>query len=265
MFGEASLNTLQSRLSTLKPSTCGEKVLEVVDLWVNSPSGEYTVKGVYLTVHRGEIVGIAGITGNGQEELVQAVVGLLRPSKGKIRLLGVDVTEKGVELTRKLGLGYIPDTPIRYGISLDNTIEENIAALLVRGRRIIKWREVREIASKLVREYHVKTPHLKVPVKVLSGGNLVKILISRELAITKSLLVAHNPTRALDEVSARYVRQVIREKAVSEGIGVLLVSEDLDEVLDLSDKVLVLNSGRIVGVFDANRVERRRIEELMVA
>lgn len=265
MFGETALNTLQLRLSTLKPSVHGEKVLEVVDLWVNSLFGEYAVKGVCLTVHRGEVVGIAGITGNGQEELVQAIVGLLRPSKGKIRLLGVDVTGKGVELTRKLGLGYIPDIPTRYGISLDNTIEENIAVLLAREKKIIKWREVREITSKLVREYHVKTPHLKVPVKVLSGGNLMKILVSRELAITKSLLVAHNPTRALDEASARYVRQVIREKATREGIGVLLVSEDLDEILDLSDKVMVLNSGRIVGIFNADRIERRRIEELMVA
>ncbi len=265
MFGETVLNMLQSRFNTSRPSTYEGKVLEVVDLWVNSPFGEYAVKGVSLVVRKGEVVGIAGIAGNGQEELVQAIVGLLRPSKGRIKLLGVDVTGKGVELTRKLGVGYIPDTPTRYGVSLDNTIEENIAILLAKEKKIIRWREVKEIASKLVREYHVKTPHLKVPVKVLSGGNLMKILVSRELAITKSLLIAHNPTRALDEVSAKYVRHRIREKATRESIGVLLVSEDLDEVLELSDRILILNSGKIVGVFDADRVERKYVEELMVA
>ncbi len=265
MFGKTILDSLQPRLNALEPGSRRERVLEVMGLWVNSWFGECVVKDVSLVVHRGEVVGVAGVAGNGQEELVQAIVGLVKPVKGSIRLLGIDVTGKGVELTRKLGLGYIPDTPARYGVSLDNTIEENIAALLARDKRIIKWREVEEIASKLVREYGVKAPHLKVPVKVLSGGNLMKVLVSRELAITRSLLVAHNPTRALDEVSARLVRKIIRWKAVREGVGVLLVSEDLDEVLELSDRVLVLSSGRIVGVFNANRVERERIEELMVA
>ena len=264
MFGKTVANNLQVRLKRTEHIDGGKRVLEVMGLWVSRWFGDYVVRGVSLSVRRGEVVGIAGIAGNGQEELVQAIVGLVKPVRGSIRLLGVDVTGKGVELTRKLGLGYIPDIPMRYGVSIDNTIEENIAALLVRGK-IIKWRRVNEFTSKLIREYDVKAPHPRVPVKVLSGGNLMKVLVSRELAIARSLLVAHNPTRALDEVSARLVRRMIREKAVGEGIGVLLVSEDLDEVLELSDRILVINSGRIVGVFDANRVERERIEELMVA
>lgn len=265
MFGERITidNTTRAMISR-GTADRDRVVLEVVDLWVTSRFNDYAVRGIDLTVREGEVVGVVGITGNGQEELVQAIVGLTKPSRGRIRILGVDVTGKGTSATRRLGLGYISDAPTIYGVSLDNTIEENIAVLLVGSRKIIRWREVREIASKLIKEYNVKTPDTKTPVKILSGGNLMKVLVSRELAMAKSLLVAHNPTRALDEVSANYVRNVIREKALKEGVGVLLVSEDLDEVLELSDRVLVINSGRIVGEFQVDRVERRRIEELMV-
>ncbi|WFO76061.1 ABC transporter ATP-binding protein [Desulfurococcaceae archaeon MEX13E-LK6-19] len=262
MFGERSAEITYERLPLSKPED--KVVLEIKDVWVLGDFGEYAVKGVSLKIRAGEVVGIAGVAGNGQKELIQAIVGLRKISKGKVFFEGKDVTNKGTNVIRRMGTGYIPDIPARYGVSLDNTIEENIAIIPVFTNFIIDWNKIRDLAKKLIDEYKIMTPSSTTPVKLLSGGNIMKVLVSRELTAAKKLLIAYNPTRALDEATAIKVRKIIKEKAMKEKIAVLFASEDLDEVFQMSDTIAVMNSGKIVGVFPAEKAKREEVEKLMV-
>lgn len=262
MFGERSKLITYERLPSGKPSN--EKALETQGLWVRGDFGAYAVKNVSITVRRGEVYGIAGVAGNGQKELIQAIIGLRRVDRGRILIYGEDVTNKGVAAVRKLGVGYIPDIPFKYGISPENTIEENIAMLPVIASGIIDWERIRRIAEQLIKEYQIVTPSTKTPVKLLSGGNIMKVLVSRELLVAKKLLVAYNPTRGLDEASAMQVRRIIKQKVIENNIAAIIASEDLDEVMQISDTIAVMNSGEIKGVFPAEKADRAKIEELMV-
>ncbi len=262
MFGEKSAEITYERLPSSKPE---EKIiLRVKDLWVKGDFGEYIVKGATLAVRAGEVVGIAGIAGNGQKELIEAIMGLRKVVKGKIFFENEEITNKGTAYVRRKGVGYIPDIPVRYGVSLDNTIEENIAIIPLFTGFIINWDKIRDLANKLINEYAITTPSSTTPVKFLSGGNIMKVLVSRELVAAKKLLIAYNPTRALDEVTAIKVRKIIKKKALEERVAVLFASEDLDEVFQLSDTILVMNSGKIVGRFEAEKARRGEIEKLMV-
>jgi len=262
MFAERAKEITYERLPTSIPEK--EVALEVKDLWVLGDHGAYAVKGIDLKVKAGEVVGIAGIAGNGQRELVQAIMGLRKVSKGKIFIYGSDVTNKSTMKVRELGVGYIPDIPMRYGIAPDNNIEENIAMLPIMAKGIIRWSKMRSTAQKLIEEFKIVTPSTKTPVKLLSGGNLMKVLVSRELMIARKLLVAYNPTRALDEATAIMVRKIIKNKALRDRVGVLVVSEDLDEIFQVSDTIAVINSGKIVGVFPGEKAVRDEVERLMV-
>ncbi len=266
MFGARSSEITYKRLPSSKPDD--RVMLEAKDLWIMGDYGAFAVKGVKLQVRAGEVLGIAGVAGNGQLELIQAIVGLRKVRKGRIlvRVNGdmIDVTNKGVGHIRKLGVGYIPDEPLKYGVSVENNIEENLAILPLIARTIINWRRMRTLAKKIIEEYKVVTPSSKTPVKLLSGGNIMKVLVSRELTVAKKMLVAYNPTRALDEVTAINVRKIIKDKVIKDRIAVIMASEDLDEIFQVSDTIAVMNSGRIVGVFPAEKADRDKIEKLMV-
>ncbi len=261
MFGEKSKEITYERLPPGNPS---DTILEVKDLWVQGDFGGFAVQGVNLTVRRGEIVGIAGVAGNGQKELIQAVMRLRPVSKGKILFEGKDITHKSTYYMRTHGVGYIPDLPAKYGVSIENNMLENIAILPAFSGAVIKWNKIKEIALKLIKEFEIKTPSPETPVKFLSGGNIMKVLVSRELTAAKKLLVAYNPTRALDEATAIKVRKIIKEKVIKDGIGALIASEDLDEIFQISDTIVVMNAGKIVGVFPADKAKREEIEHLMV-
>ena len=262
MFAERSSQVTYERLPMSTPRESA--ALEISDLWVMGDHGDHAVRGVSLTLRAGEVMGIAGIAGNGQKELIQAIVGLRRVEKGRIRLYSEDITNRSVSKVRIRGVGYIPDQPAKYGLSLENSIEENLAMLPSLTNRLINWGSIRDLARKLIKEFNIMTPSPKTPVKFLSGGNIMKVLVSRELLVARRLLVAYNPTRALDEVTAIMVRKIIKEKASTEGIGVLVASEDLDEILQISDRIAVMNSGRVVRVFLSSEAVRDEIEKLMV-
>ncbi|MEM1796789.1 MAG: ABC transporter ATP-binding protein [Zestosphaera sp.] len=266
MFGErlTQLNSGEYERLYKKDS----EVLVVKDLWVRSDYGVYAVRGVSFSVRRGEIFGIAGVAGNGQLELIQALAGLRRVEKGSIYLRyngnEINVTNKGSMLIRRLGIGYIPDEPVKKGVSLDNTIEENIAVHPKLSKFLINWRGIKNLASNLVKEFNIVTPSTSTRAKVLSGGNLMKVLVARELTVSKLALVAYNPTRGLDEVSTRYVRKLIVNKAANEGMCAVIASEDLDEIIEISDVIAVMNSGSIVGIFKSG-ANREEIERVMVS
>lgn len=262
MFGERAKEISYERLPLSIPEE--RYILNIKDLWVKGDFGEFIVKGVNIDVRAGEVVGIAGVAGNGQRELIQAIIGLRKVDRGKIIFLNKDITNKGTKYLRKLGVGYIPDIPVKYGVSLDNTILENIAILPTFANFYINWGKIRDLVKKLIDEYKIMTPSPTTPVKLLSGGNIMKVLVSRELTVARNLLIAYNPTRALDEATAIRVRKIIKEKAMKNRVAVLFASEDLDEIMQLSDRILVINSGKIVGEFAANEADRNNIEKLMV-
>ncbi len=264
MFGEAAKQITYERFSEPYSVPPGRSIIEVKNLRVLGDFEELAVRDVSLVVREGEIVGIAGVVGNGQRELLEAVVGLRPVSGGAIIIDGVEITRKGVSTTRELGVGFIPDQPLRYAASSENTVLENIAALFSRKNLIIRWNEMKSLTQKLIREFAIWPPREEAHVKLLSGGNIMKVVVSREITYARKALVAYNPTRGLDEVTATHVRRCIRNKAEKERVAVLFASEDLDEVLQLSDSVYVMNSGKLYGPFDPVKTPREEIEKFMV-
>ncbi|MEM2382955.1 MAG: ATP-binding cassette domain-containing protein [Desulfurococcaceae archaeon] len=262
MFGESAVEITYERLPASQPRE--RSVIETQDLWVTGDFGEDAVRGVNLRVREGEVVGIAGIVGNGQRELTQALIGLRKVSRGRIFIGEIDVTNRGVHVVREMGVGYIPDSPLAFGISIDNSMAENIAALYQRKSMLINWSKIREMASSLIEAYKIMIPDANSLIKVLSGGNIMKAVVSKEINYCKIALIAHNPTRALDEVSAAMVRKSIKERAINDGVAVLMVSEDLDEIYQVSDSIYVMNSGKLYGPFPPDEAERSKVEHLMV-
>lgn len=264
MFAEASKSIIYERFSPPMDSVIDRVILDVRDLLVLGDYGEPAVNGVSIQVRAGEIAGIAGVTGNGQRELVEAIVGLRRVEKGSVVVDGLDITNKGVKATREIGIGFIPDQPLRFAVSTDNTVLENMTALFSRREFTLNWSKYRDLAIKLINEYGIYPPDPNIDVKILSGGNMMKTVVSRELSYATKALVAYNPTRGLDEVTACMVRRKMKERASQDKLAILFASEDLDEILQLSDTVYVMNKGRLYGPFDPEKTPRSDIEHLMV-
>jgi len=252
----------------------GDKpVLQVKDLWVESDLGYDAVKGISFEVYPGEIFGIAGVEGNGQDELVQAITGLRRVKRGKIILNGEDVTNSTpIDLYRR-GVSHIPGDRERFGLVLEFTVTENGVIsrqwepMFTKGFRL-DWGSVKRYVSWLVKRFNVVTSSLDAPAKSLSGGNRQKLLVGRELSkkpLTGEkppLIVAVHPTKGLDIASTMYVRELLA-RARDEGKAVLLVSADLDEILQLSDRIAVIYEGQFMGVMKAEEATLEKIGLMM--
>ncbi len=246
----------------------GEPVLRVKDLHVMSDFGTMAVKGVSFEVRAGEIFGIAGVEGNGQSELVQAITGLRRPVKGEIWLRDRNVAGLGPRELYALGLSHIPEDKSKFGLAMNFDLAEN--SLLGRqwepqfagtlGR--LNWNNILNFADYIVRAFNVVAPGLRTPVKSLSGGNQQKLLVGRELSKEPSLVVAAHPTRGLDIASTVYIRELLI-KMRDAGKAVLLVSADLDEVLELSDRIAVMYEGEFLGEGKIGEFTREEIGMMM--
>ena len=245
----------------------GETVLEVSDLVVEDDRGNTAVDGVSLEVRAGEILAVAGVQGNGQTELVDAVCGLRRPEAGRVTLDGRDVTDVGPDHLFEAGLAHVPEDRQREGLVASFPVASNLVLNQLRNppfsrRGRIDHRAVREHAARLVEEFDVRTPSVDVPVSTLSGGNQQKVIVAREFFHARRLLVLSQPTRGLDVGSIQYIhRQVVAKR--DEGAAVLLNSSELDEVLALADRIAVIYRGRIVGVVDRAVANRELIGLLM--
>jgi simple sugar transport system ATP-binding protein len=244
----------------------GDVVLEVRGLHVNDDRGHETVRGLDLDVRAGEIVGVAGVAGNGQEELVEAIAGLRRPSAGRITLRGGDCTSATPRAVRDRGVGYVPADRQRYGLVLSFPLDDNCVLTEYQNapyaRGVVRdERAIRRRAEQLIAEFDVRTPGPGVRAATLSGGNQQKLVVAREFG-DDALLILDQPTRGIDVGSTEF----IHKRAVAQrdaGTAVLLVSADLDEVLELADRIVVMHRGRVVGEFDAASAERDRIGLLM--
>lgn len=238
------------------PFKPGEKLLSVDDLIVLRDNDEVAVDHVSFHVRAGEVVGIAGVQGNGQSELIEAITGLTHVNNGRIELLDKDVTHASVRERHKMGMAHIPEDRHKSGMIADFTIFENMVLNTYYDDRFssgpsINWPQVQKKAAEYAVDFDVRTPSVYLKAGNLSGGNQQKMVAARELERDVALLIASQPTRGLDVGSIEYIHGRLME-ARDSGDGVIIVSSELDEIMSLSDRVLVMCDGRIVSEFDAN-------------
>ncbi len=249
------------------PARAGDVVLRVEDIQVKSARGLPAVRGVSFEVRAGEIVGVAGIEGNGQSELVEALTGLRKVASGRITVVGREITNRPPREVIGKGVGHIPEDRQRRGLILSFSIAENLILEryhqppFARGINL-DFREVRAYARKVISEFDVRTPGENLRVGSLSGGNQQKVVVARELSLEPRLLIASQPTRGLDVGAIEFVhRRLVAQR--DRGKAILLVSLELDEIMSLADRILVLYEGRIVGSMKAEEATEAEIGFLM--
>jgi len=246
----------------------GEPVLMAKNIQVMSDFGTLAVKDLSFEVRAGEILGVAGVEGNGQSELVQALTGLRSPKSGGIKLNGVDVIALNPGKLYGMGVCHIPEDKARFGLALHLDVAENSILgrqwepefLLGMGR--LNWRRIIEFTKALIERFNIITPSVRTTVRSLSGGNQQRLVVGRELSKEPALVVAAHPTRGLDISSTVYIRELL-VKMRDEGKGVLLVSADLDEIMELSDRIAVMYEGEFLGVGKAEELNREEIGLMM--
>ena len=235
------------------PSAPGEVVLQVNNLVVIDDRKVKSVDGVSFEVRSGEIVGIAGVQGNGQTELIEAITGMRGILSGSVIVGETDVTDASPRVLHHLGISHIPEDRQERGLVLDFTVAENLILDSYYDRPysrglVMDWDMISETARTLVEQYDVRTPGIDVPVSNLSGGNQQKVIVAREFAREVELVIAAQPTRGIDVGSIEYIHTQIVAKRDA-GAAVLVVSSELDEVLALADRILVLFHGQVAGEF----------------
>ena len=241
-----------------KPAHPGRPLLEVKNLAVLNEREEIAVDGVDLTVREGEVVGIAGVQGNGQTELVEALTGLRPVASGTVSFLGEDITRASARHRHRLGIAHIPEDRWRSGMIGEFDIAENMVLDNYYDRRFssgisLRWADVHKVCVKNVIDFDVRTPSIYSLADHLSGGNQQKLIVARELSRDVKLVIAAQPTRGLDVGSIEYIHKRMIT-ARDTGVGVLIVSTELDEILSLSDRILVMFRGRVIGRFEAGKV-----------
>jgi len=248
-------------------STPGETLLQVEQLKVADDRGELAVRDVSFEVRAGELVGIAGVAGNGQTELIQAIMGLRPLRGGRVLLRGRDISRASVAARRSAGSAYIPEDRGGVGLALDATLDENLLmgyetqdAYSERG--LLKFDAIRNFASELVQQFSIKTAGVNERASNLSGGNLQKTVVARELTHDAPVLIAEQPTRGVDIGSIEFIHQQLVEYQ-QRGHAILLVSAELSEVMALSDRILVMYEGRIVGEVSAEDATEHGLGLLM--
>lgn len=247
MIGKQDVDLLQNS----NRGSNGESVLEVKNLWVFGEEGIAKVRELNFEVKAGEILGVGGVEGNGQTELINSIIGMSRPSGGSILLDKVDVAHKTIEDRRNQGIGYISEDRMTTGLALDADMDENVicgkenSEMFSRGG-LLKRKAMEVYSENLVKDFDIRGINHKKPVKKLSGGNMQKIVLAREIGRKPKFLVAAQPTRGLDIGAINFVREQLLEQK-SQGTAILLVSADLEELMSLSDRMIILYEGEISG------------------
>ncbi len=248
--------------------TVGDARLSIRNLTVIGDRGTPAVKNLSLDVLGGEILGIAGVSGNGQRELAEAVAGLRHTEPGgTITMDGADITTSSTRVRRNLGLAYVPEERMRDGVVAEFSVSENLV-LVNHGSReftkrgLLATGAIRRRSTEMVKQFAVKTPTIDTPIASLSGGNIQKVVMARELSASPGVLLACQPTRGVDIGSAEYIHSRLIEQR-ERGAATLVVSEDLDEVLGLADRIAVMYEGEIVAIIDSADAKREEIGLLM--
>ncbi len=249
------------------PAHPGDVVLEVADLVVADDRGTVVVDGASFEVRAGEILGIAGVAGNGQDELVEALNGLRKVRSGRFSLYGHDVTNHSSRELSERGVAFIPGDRQRYGLVLVYPVKDNLVLTdyyhpPFSHRGVINERAIDKRARELIPQFDIRTPSPDVPASTLSGGNQQKVIVAREFSRDLKLLVADQPTRGIDVGSIEFIHKQIVAKRDA-GTAVLLVSAELDEIMELSDRIGVMYRGRLVAILDAETAEKEKVGLIM--
>lgn len=241
----------------------GESVMSVKDLYVKNDKGILTVKGVSFDLRKYEIFGIAGVSGNGQKELIEALTGLRKIEKGEIWYFGKKFKNFSSNIFRNLNIAHIPEERTRFGIVPNLKVIEN-SILRVYDKRpfannlCLNFKKIREFSEKIIKNYSVSTPSLNIKIKNLSGGNIQKFILGREIETKKDIIIAAHPTYGLDISATYYIREYL-VKMRDLGSAILLVSEDLDEIIQISDRIAIMYEGKFLKI---GKISDFTIEEI---
>lgn len=245
----------------------GKPILQVENLSVPSDKGFLALKGISFSICEGEIFGIAGISGNGQQELAEVLAGLRKVEAGKVILEGKDITRSSSLERWQMGVGYIPSERVDVGSIGDFSLVENVAMNFYfdddfRRRGILDYGDIRKLTREIISEYGVAAPSPDTKAQNLSGGNLQKLILARVLSRKPRLVIANLPTQGLDVGATEFVRNKLVE-AKKQKAGILLISEDLDEVLSLSDWVAPMYEGKFMGIIPGEEARREQVGAMM--
>lgn len=276
-IGEATLDSLAEMMVGREvsfnlekpPVSRGKPVLEVQGLSYRErdPGEHYVLKDVTLEVYEGEILGIAGVDGNGQSQLAQAIAGLLKPSAGSVIINGKEVTRQAPRVCLEAGLGHIPEDRAKMGLVPEYSVAYNFILQRYNDRQfrrggLLNMEAIRSFAQRLVKAFDVRTPSVGTRVASLSGGNQQKIILGREIDRSPKLLVAVQPTRGLDIGATEYIhKKLLAQRA--QGAAILLISTELEEILALSDRIAVIYEGQIMGIVPGDRSLTKKIGLMM--
>ncbi len=250
-----------------KPIEEGKEVLDVDKIEALNDRGIKVLNGISFKIHAGEIFGLAGVAGNGQKELAQVITGLRKANSGKVYLIGKDITNKHPLHITNTGLNYIPPDRLKVGLipnlsSVENAILRRYGKNPIGKNGLVNYKRAQEFTEDLIEKYSIMVPRISAPVKLLSGGNMQKLLLAREISEKPALLIAVHPTRGLDIGATEFIRKTLLE-ARDNGMAVLLISEDLDEILMISDRVGVVYEGYITGIVNADKADIHKLGLLM--
>jgi simple sugar transport system ATP-binding protein len=252
-----------------KPAKPGDVVLKIEDLTVIGAKGTPAVSGLSLDVRAGEVVGIAGVDGNGQSELVEAISGLMPVRSGRVLIKSRDISRDSIRKRNEGGLGLVPEDRHKHGLVLDFRVDENLILKSFRKSQystplgFLRFPSIVKHAETLITDYDIRAGNgPATQAKSMSGGNQQKVIIAREIDLSPDLLIVSQPTRGLDVGAIEYIHsRIIQER--DKGRAVLLVSFELDEILGLCDRIAAISKGQVVGVLPAGEADERRIGAMM--
>lgn len=240
-----------------KPAAFGETLLKVENLSFENKDKKKILKNVNFEVKRGQILGIAGVEGNGQNELAECIFGFHKGVEGKVLFEGKNLLEESIHQIRESGVSYIPEDRLSTGVATkvsiwENLVSDRIDSQLLRVKRLLSRKKIQELSRQLIKEYTILCRNENQEVGMLSGGNMQKVVVAREFSANPDLLIANQPTRGIDVGANEFIWKRIIELR-DQGKAIMLVSADLNEVLELSDSIMVMCDGEVAGYFEDSR------------
>ncbi|ETA80747.1 heme ABC transporter ATP-binding protein [Youngiibacter fragilis 232.1] len=244
-------------------------VAKVEHLYLKNSDGKEVIKDVSFTIREGEILGVVGVEGNGQNEVTEVMTGLVKGYTGDIYIDGRNIRGLSIREIREAGISHISEDRMTYGAAGNASVKDNLISDRYYkpdfNRGLLDSKKIGELSSKLVKDYNIKCDSYDQPVRMLSGGNIQKVIVAREFTANMKVIVANQPTRGIDVGATEFIRRKLIEIAREENVGVLLVSADLNEALETSDSIIVMHNGEIVAYFeDASKITEFEIGEYML-
>ena len=265
MIGKKTFNNLKIQKRSDKPC---QSMLHLKDVTLRAKNGRALLEKINLDVFAGEIVGVAGVEGNGQSELIEVLTGLRKSDSGTITLSGESIANRSPAEIRRKGVVHLPADRHRHGISLDDRVDENLILgshnqLPFCRHGLLSRKAARQFAADAIEKYKIRAGGVDLPIRTLSGGNQQKVVIARELESDPELIIAAHPTRGLDINAAQFVHQQLIN-ARNRSKAILLISADLEELLSLSDRIVVMYNGRVAGILRPSETDEAQLGALML-